>query len=319
MWVSGAIVLVLAGLASTVETVVGWHGSGRYSGLQGVVVSALLAAIAWKVCPRLPLRWMATVGRLFLFGCVLSVTASVYSWRGTELAGASAFNYVLIVVFAAFYFGGTDVVFFSTLMGVLYWLAAGTGSLGLDLLGWVLVMEVVIATGIAVVFLSRRMADLSHRDPLTGALNRRAWDRALAVELDEHRRSSVPLVVALVDIDDLKIVNDRDGHEAGDALLRDSVALWASALRAEDVVARIGGDEFGLIFVGAASGDAERIGRRLIERMDEELGVTCTIGIANALPGAGPSDVLALADRLLYAGKAEGRARMLSGRVPVAA
>jgi diguanylate cyclase (GGDEF)-like protein len=319
MWLSGAGVLLLAGLASAIEMIVGWHGSGRYSGLQGVVVSVCLAAVAWRVCPRMPLRWMAPVGRIFLFGSVLSVTASVYSWRGTELAGASAFNYLLIIFFAAFYFGGRDVLFFGGLMGISYWFAAGTGDTGLDILGWSLVMEVVAGTGIAVLFLSRRMAELSHRDALTGALNRRAWDRALAVELDEHRRHAGPIGVAIVDIDDLKVVNDRDGHEAGDALLRDAVRVWSSSLRGDDVIARVGGDEFGIIFLGTEPADAARVAERLIETIRHELGATCTIGVATALPGARPRDVLAVADRLLYDGKARGRARLMTGRVPVAA
>ena len=209
--------------------------------------------------------------------------------------------------------------FFASMMGISFWLAAGTGDTGLDILAWSLMIEVVVGTGVAVLFLARRMADLSHRDSLTGALNRRAWDRALEVELDEHRRRGAPLGVALVDIDDLKLVNDQQGHEAGDELLRNAVDLWASVLRAEDVIARVGGDEFGIIFLGTEPADAERVAERLITTLDRELGATCTVGVATALPGARPRDVLAVADRLLYDGKASGRARIITGPVPVAA
>ena len=319
MWLAGVGVLVLAAIASAIELIVGWHGAGLYVGLQGLVVSCVLALIAWRVCPRLPVRLMVPVGRLFLLGAVISVTASVHTWRGTELAGASAFNYLLIVLFAAFFFGGVDVAFFASLIGVSYWFAAGTGATGLDVIGWSLVMEVVAGTGIAALFLSRQMANLSYRDSLTGALNRRAWDRALAVELDESRRHGVPLSVALVDIDDLKVVNDREGHEAGDALLRGAVEVWKSSLREDDVIARVGGDEFGIIFLGTEPADAARVAERLIAATARELGATCTIGVATALPGARPRDVLAVADRLLYDGKSRGRARMTAGPVPFAA
>lgn len=319
MWRSGAGVLVLAGIASGVEMLVGWNGDARYSGLQGLVLAFALAAVAWVGGPKIRPRYVPWVARVFLVGSTFSVMASVFAWRGTELAGASAFNYVLIVLFAGFYLGGLDVVALTALIGVTFWLAADTGHRGLDLLGWTFVMEVVAGIAIAVHRLSRRVTELSYRDALTGALNRRAWERALRLELAEHARRRQSLPVALVDIDYLKVVNDRNGHEAGDALLRGAVRTWATVLRDHDVVARVGGDEFGVLFVGADPAGAASLAQRLIDSLEEQLGAGCTVGIVTAPPGSTPANVLAEADRLLYQGKGEGRARLTAGVVAVAA
>ena len=82
------------------------------------------------------------------------------------------------------------------------------------------------------------------RDELTGALRRGAGEMALAREIERSRRSGRSLVLAMIDIDSLKAVNDNQGHAAGDALLRDVPAAIATALRPYDVTVRWGGDEF---------------------------------------------------------------------------
>ena len=99
--------------------------------------------------------------------------------------------------------------------------------------------------------LHRQQQDLwfmAMRDELTGAWNRRYFNRFLRMVLQraESDRSTVTLL--LFDIDDFKLYNDRFGHVAGDDILRETVALMQSVVREQDVVARVGGDEFGVIF-----------------------------------------------------------------------
>ena len=91
------------------------------------------------------------------------------------------------------------------------------------------------------------LRELSERDPLTGVLNRRAWDQLLAGAL---RKGTQPLFVALIDLDRFKDYNDRHGHPAGDALLRRAAAAWRSTIRANDVLARYGGEEFAVLLAG---------------------------------------------------------------------
>lgn len=87
----------------------------------------------------------------------------------------------------------------------------------------------------------RRFADL---DELTGVFRRGAGELALTHEIDRARRSGHPLVIAMIDVDELKLVNDTQGHAAGDALIRDVPVAITATLRSYDIVVRWGGDEF---------------------------------------------------------------------------
>jgi diguanylate cyclase (GGDEF)-like protein len=142
-------------------------------------------------------------------------------------------------------------------------------------------------------------------DELTGVRNRRAFDEDLALLLDIARRRAAPLVVLMVDLDDLKTINDTEGHFAGDrALVTVAAALSASA-RTSDRVYRLGGDEFAMLFPDAGPGGAERVLADARERMAElDAEVSVSAGIA-AFPADGrdPETLLMLADRRLYGAK----------------
>jgi diguanylate cyclase (GGDEF)-like protein len=114
-------------------------------------------------------------------------------------------------------------------------------------------------------------------DEMTGALRRGVGLIALQREMDRTRRTGEQLIVAFLDVDGLKAVNDRDGHAAGDALLRTVVSLVIEEFRSYDLMLRFGGDEF----VCSFSGDGlDEIGKRF-ERV--------TMKLSQAVPGAGIS------------------------------
>lgn len=151
----------------------------------------------------------------------------------------------------------------------------------------------------------------AHGDALTGLLNRGGWNSAVEAEEARAARYAGPCSVLALDLDGLKLVNDRDGHAAGDALIRTAAALLIETCRATDVVARLGGDEFGVLAVETTADDAERLGQRLQERFDDA-GVAMSIGIAGRAPsGTGDlSGLIAaweLADAALYRHKRERR------------
>jgi diguanylate cyclase (GGDEF)-like protein len=156
-------------------------------------------------------------------------------------------------------------------------------------------------------------------DPLTGAFNRRYLERRVMAEASRARRSKLPLAVAVGDLDHFKDVNDRFGHAAGDAALQAFVAVLMQTLRTEDVVARVGGDEFCILFPGtgaqAAATGLERCLRSLrtteIDTAGSRFRVSGTFGIAELGPGQGAEAVLARADEALYRAKAAGRGRVL--------
>ena len=104
---------------------------------------------------------------------------------------------------------------------------------------------------------------LAHTDELTGLPNRRAWDAKLTAALEQAKASAAPLCVAIIDVDNLKEVNDRDGHWAGDELLRSAADGWRAVLRSGDYLARHGGDEFALLLPGCGIQKAEEIIERL--------------------------------------------------------
>jgi diguanylate cyclase len=102
--------------------------------------------------------------------------------------------------------------------------------------------------------LQERQRELEHvrtsaeTDDLTGLLNRKGWNAALAAEETRSRRFGHPAAVAVLDLDDLKKMNDAEGHAQGDALLQRAAALLRENVSARDVVARVGGDEFAILF-----------------------------------------------------------------------
>lgn len=119
---------------------------------------------------------------------------------------------------------------------------------------------------------------LATTDPLTGALNRRALYERAAVEIARHRRDGAPISLAYFDLDGLKLLNDRDGHDAGDALIVTFVTTVAGHVRPGDLVARLGGDEFALLVPGQGPDDAASTVQRLLAEL-ERRGCRASAGI----------------------------------------
>ena len=157
--------------------------------------------------------------------------------------------------------------------------------------------------------LTAQLAELARTDPLTLLANRRRWDEELAREIARSRRSHVPLAVALLDMDELKAFNDQFGHLAGDALLQDCARAWNREVRTEDLLARYGGDEFGLILPNCALDAATTVVERLRRATP---GATCSVGIAEWQPGESKEDLLVRADAALYTAKRNGRGRLVA-------
>jgi diguanylate cyclase (GGDEF)-like protein len=157
--------------------------------------------------------------------------------------------------------------------------------------------------------LMRRLSELARIDGLTGLPNRRAWDEELVKGLHRARRTRQPCAVAVLDLDYFKRFNDTHGHQAGDALLRDTAQALASRLRVGDLIARYGGEEFALLLHGCDGRNALRFFERL-QGVGLQ-GQTFSAGIAES-DGTDPEDaVVQRADRALYRAKAEGRNRTL--------
>jgi len=152
-----------------------------------------------------------------------------------------------------------------------------------------------------------QLATAAQRDPLTGLANRRRWDEQIAGEVARASRGGVPLSVVLIDLDHFKRYNDTLGHLAGDGLLRDFATAADECLREIDTIARWGGEEFVVALPGCTAEQAVVVADRI--RAVVPHGQTCTIGIAQWVPGDTPADVVDAADTALYEGKHAGRNR----------
>jgi diguanylate cyclase (GGDEF)-like protein len=156
-----------------------------------------------------------------------------------------------------------------------------------------------------------RLLELLHTaaltDELTGLPNRRARDRQLERELARAGRQVDSLCVAVLDLDNFKRFNDTHGHAGGDELLRSATAAWSTQLRATDLLARHGGEEFTLLLPECDERDALVLVERL--RATTPAGQTVSAGLA-AWDGEESADaLLERADDALYAAKAGGRDR----------
>ncbi|MFI6074558.1 diguanylate cyclase [Actinoplanes sp. NPDC051343] len=172
---------------------------------------------------------------------------------------------------------------------------------------------------------SEHFREMAHRDALTGLHNRRFVNERLPVLLGEAAAQGTPLAVALVDLDHFKRVNDTLSHATGDEVLQIIGELLQQATTGSDVAARMGGEEFLLIFPGASPAEAAERCERLRLRVRAyawgpvtgSLPVTTSIGVTT-VTGAGPtsSTVLSRADDNLYAAKRAGRDRVVADGAP---
>lgn len=168
---------------------------------------------------------------------------------------------------------------------------------------------------------------LATTDPLTGAFNRR-WGTARLAEVVARQRGGEPTVCALMmDIDHFKAINDRFGHEAGDAALCAFVNLCSRALRADDALVRWGGEEFLAILVGSTGEEALAIAERVRASVASatvqvangtQIAMTVSIGAAVA-EVADADDLVRRADKALYAAKSGGRNRVVAAQSAAAA
>ncbi|HJU53750.1 MAG TPA: diguanylate cyclase [Pyrinomonadaceae bacterium] len=171
---------------------------------------------------------------------------------------------------------------------------------------------------------------MSITDPLTGMLNRRYLIERLDEELKRSKRQEYPMSFMMIDIDDFKLYNDRNGHQGGDLALEMAAQCLKSALRAADVASRYGGEEFCILLpqTGLAEGVqiAERIRRRITRvrfphGKAQPLGsVTVSIGVSAFVPEVvdTPEKIIEAADRALYLAKRLGKNRVETFEPPAA-
>lgn len=149
-------------------------------------------------------------------------------------------------------------------------------------------------------------------DPLTSLPNRRAGELFLERAIADARRHQRPLTIGILDLDHFKQYNDSHGHQGGDALLVATGATWQRLMRSTDLLARIGGEEFLAVWVGADRSTTLDLAGRLLGCVPD--GQTVSIGIAEWNDAESGEDTIARADAALYEAKGSGRARLVQAR-----
>ena len=159
---------------------------------------------------------------------------------------------------------------------------------------------------------------LVKEDALTSTLNRRGLEEAFAVEAARTERSSAPLTVALLDVDNFKQLNDKLGHQAGDEALKYLATVLRQTVRPSDAVARFGGEEFVLLLPATDQAEAvhvmTRVQRTLTRKFflhnNERVLITFSAGVAVRLAGESRDALIARADAAMYQAKQSGKNRV---------
>lgn len=169
---------------------------------------------------------------------------------------------------------------------------------------------------------------LAHTDPLTGLANRRRFFEKIEEELKRVQRSKNEFSVMILDVDHFKKINDSYGHDVGDKILQEIARILKSSLRETDLIARLGGEEFGLFLPDTpckgAYFAADRVCMAIAKHgfvvpgLNQPIGCTVSIGVASSamLDQRDPTKLYKLADTHLYVAKNTGRNQVFADEVP---
>ncbi len=272
---------------------------GGVSPLLGLAILRLRFRLATSAYP-----WLLVVGTGIV--TVLMATAGSRS-----ASGSFSFFYTWIVIYALLFFSPVSAAAQVGVAAAAYltvWVSLDPSETDIgSTLEPVILVSVIGTTGLVVRMLSRAR-EVSEIDSLTGVANRRGLDRLLDSAVEETTAAQRTLVVAMIDIDHFKSINDMRGHAAGDQVLECCTRAWRPLLRLGDSLARFGGDEFVVVLPGCSRSDAEDILERLRVAAPDD--ITCSVGAALWQPGDTVSMLVGRADVALYQAKNLGRNRL---------
>ena len=295
-----------------------------------------LFAAVFPIAPTAPTTLAAVLGGILLiasaillrFGAVLppaglqlaaiagTLTNSVLVANCTTDYGAAlnSFAYLWIGIYAGQFFEQREARIQAAVLvvasGIALWLSALPGMVT----AWALVAGSSVLATEALARLNTRLRTQLITDPLTGLLNRSGFVGAAERVRGLADREGLRVSIALIDLDQFKQVNDLQGHAAGDEMLVELGRAWQQGLRASEVLARFGGDEFALVLAGSGRVGAEEALRRLRTAADADW----SVGVVEWRYGESLDRAMARADEQLYRAKRGSRRRRAERRSPTA-
>jgi diguanylate cyclase (GGDEF)-like protein len=292
MLLAGAILLALSAIFPMSD-----HAPVRLGTVMGVVALALATA-TFAFGHRVPRRVLLGVAVL----ATLLNTSLVPFAQTSAGAIADAVAFVWLVGYVAIFFPGAALAL-AALVTVGYGAALVASGLPRMHTAWLLMSGTIWAVAATLSRVSRAARRQIETDLLTGALNRGGLAEAAERVFERTRRRSEQLALVALDLDAFKQVNDEGGHAAGDRLLAEAAEAWSEVLRDDDVLARVGGDEFVLLLPGTSTDQATAV----LDRLRHAHPVGWSAGMAHWEPGESLEECLERADRRLYEAKLVAR------------
>ncbi len=305
LWGIGCLVGILVILLPHGPTVqsAGWAGVAAFAG-------AVSLWTIWKGVDQ-PM-WINYVLSVLALGAVN--LAVVFAHHSPVVFGVGGLFVLPTIFTASFYESRVFLVYLAAQAATSALVMFPSGVPGAPA-GWAVMVGTTSTVGIVVHVLQEALKVAATTDPLTGLANRRALEPVLGRELARCARLGHPLCLAVLDLDHFKAVNDAHGHQIGDRLLADVSHAWARELRAADVLARAGGDEFVLLLPSTGADQAVDVLTRLCQATSQPF----SAGIAVATPGCTVEDVLREADDACYMAKQSGGGRVVVAEPSAAA
>lgn len=299
-----ALILVVSAALVALVSLLQLPPSADPVGLRVVSALALLPATGLLVGGR---HWPATAYHPVLVLTTALITGAVLLGGPGPEAAALGGLYALPVLDAFLFFPwwsatlhlGLVVVSGSLGLHLVHADGAGASAVGVG-------VGVVTTLGLVVGWHVRSAAS-AEIDPVTALPNRLGFDRRLGECLGRAERTGTPLALALIDIDSFALINEQAGRAAGDRMLRDAATTWRALLPGGAGLARVGGDEFAVVFPGQPASEAAEQVERLRRAMPERQSFSA--GVAAWESGDTPSLLVNRADALLYRAKRGGRSR----------
>ncbi len=262
----------------------------------------VLAGLSSVACFRDPERLF--VISLWLSGALIGLHALVTP--RLQMQVLDGLELLILSIFAAFAMTMRQVRVWLAMSGTLYLVAVTVNPAPLGIWLAPVIVALVLTTTLVVVTLLKMVRDASTHDALTTAVNRYGLTHRANALHGRDRRRGLPTSIGFIDVDGFKQYNDSRGHAAGDRLLADLVAELRRGLRQTDLIARVGGDEFVVVFSGTGVDMASEI----LAGLQPTLPISCSLGVVEWPAHARLDEALDAADALMYAQKRAG-ARLL--------